>query len=155
MIFFPIFKNKKGFTFLELLIVIAIISSLSILAFPLYSNYLSDSFSNTFLLELEAGFKKTRQKSFSSMNNSSYGIYFDKALGNFVFYQGDSYVERIDEFSVKISSSLEVIEPKESVDIILAKGDGAPEKEQVFIFYSKDSLEKKITINKYGAIFFD
>lgn len=74
-------KNKKGFTLIELMIVIAIIGILSLIAYPAYQNYIIKLQITEALYELSIP-KKTMEIAISEGK----GFYF--TLGNKDIYQG-------------------------------------------------------------------
>ena len=156
---FIFYKAKKngGFTFIEVLIVLMIFSSLAFFSLPVYSHFFTKTNSHSDLLKIENLLKRTRQKSFSSFNNSSFGVFLDKDNHSFVFYEGDSFLDRNEDGDIvfEYEESLELISPTEDTNVNFLRGEGRPNNEVVFLFSTKKAEEKSIIINKFGAIFIE
>ncbi len=148
-------KNVKGFTLVEMLIVLAIFSSLFFLAIPVTSHYFTNSNFDKDILRVESLLKQTRGKSFSSYNNSSHGVYFDLSSKKFIFYQGESFALRDnnEDIEFELNSSLIVVSPPENKDINFLAGESILNIDIDYIFEDKLGRKKKILINKYGGIF--
>jgi len=147
-------KNNDGFTLVEVLIVLAIFSSLTFLSAPIYFNFSKNTYFSNDLLKIENLIKRTRQKSFSSLNNSSFGFFLDRDVQQFIFYEGNSFIERSQNSDIifDYKDSLKLIAPLENIDINFFRGSGRPDNEILFLFETGEEKNKSISINKYGAI---
>jgi prepilin-type N-terminal cleavage/methylation domain-containing protein len=71
-----ILKNHKGFTLIEILVVLGVILSIFAVTFPFVINRPSEAQLEKYALELEFSIFSTQQNAYSAKNNKSYGIAF-------------------------------------------------------------------------------
>ncbi|MBN2838778.1 MAG: hypothetical protein JXM74_08505 [Fusobacteriaceae bacterium] len=140
---------------MELLIVIAIISTLGLLSFPMYTHFYKTTYAGSDAIKIENLLKRTRQKSLSSINDSSFGVFLNRDDAKFVFYQGSSFETREVNMDQEIIYKLSLVSPAENVDINFLSGQGFPDKEQIFLFESDNGDIISIVINKFGGIFLE
>jgi len=95
------FKNSKGFTLYELIVVLAITSIIVAAAVPVYGNFqgklqLLDSSADIVQI-----LRTARGQSLVGYNDSAHGVYFvinNSGVDSFIFYQGDSYTARNQDY---------------------------------------------------------
>ncbi len=98
-----IFSHAKGFTLLELLIVIALIAVISTLGLLVGMDfYRTYAFSYERQVVVSA-LEKARNQALSNINQARHGVYF--AGGNYVIFQGLTYASRNMAFDQVISAS--------------------------------------------------
>jgi len=150
-------NKKNGFTIIELLLVVGMFSILLFISFPLYSKFYLLNYSKSDLLKIENLFKIAREKSFSSFEDSSYGIYLNVSEGTFIFYKGDSYNLRdgSKDFAFNYKESLKLIYPKENTDINFSKRTGNTNLSIGFLFETKNNKQKSIIVNKFSNIYIE
>jgi prepilin-type N-terminal cleavage/methylation domain-containing protein len=149
--------KNNGFTILELLLVIGIFSILLFISFPLYSKFYLLNYSKSDLLKIENLFKITREKSLSSFEDSSYGIYLNVSEETFIFYKGDSYNLRDDsrDYVFNYKESLKLVYPKENTDINFSKRTGETNLSIGFLFETKNNKQKSIIVNEFSNIYIE
>lgn len=156
-----IIKSRKslpaGFTLVELLISISILTLLSSLAFPVYNNLYASTKLEEAAIYAEEELMVTRNLAASGYNDSNYGLYFDisvSGIDKMIRYRGDSYVARETSYDVikNFDEAIEVSSTFSGNEINFSNGTGAPSNVgSVDILYN-DGSTRKIIINEYGII---
>ena len=82
-------SDQKGFTFIEILIVVAILLILLALALPTYRIFIRESDLNTAYEELVGNIRAAQTKTLASEGESQHGIHFENDY--YVLFQGNSY----------------------------------------------------------------
>lgn len=82
-------KNTRGFSALELVIVIAILAALLASIVPSFMNFRRSSILNTETQELVTVINRARLLSVSSKNDQQFGVHFE--AGRVVLFQGAAY----------------------------------------------------------------
>ena len=89
-------KNKqKGFTLIELGVVIALMVSSALLLLPVGTNYYKLNMLKNTEQEIISALNQAKASAMANKNNSSYGIKFNNNLHSYTIFQGDSYSERV------------------------------------------------------------
>lgn len=93
--------NKKGFTLIEILIVLTIVVLLAAASYPIYSNFYRLSSVEAAKNEVVQNLRIAREYATSSKNNSSAGIYF---FGHeYTIFSGGSYLSRDQNYDMNFS----------------------------------------------------
>ncbi|OGH85821.1 MAG: hypothetical protein A2493_02220 [Candidatus Magasanikbacteria bacterium RIFOXYC12_FULL_33_11] len=156
-------KNKKAFTFLELIIVIAITGILITAASPVYGSFqvklqLLDSSA-----DIIQALRTARGQSLVGLNDDAHGVYFNidsNGVDSFTLYQGDSYELREVEYDLTITlksalsiSNTTFTEIGGNVDINFSKGGLAiPNNLGSLTISHSVTGSKSISVNKYGKV---
>ena len=148
--------NQQGITFLELLLVIAIIVVLAAAATPIYSNFQPQSQLNGSVSQIVQSLRTGVEFSKARYNNAGHGLYLEINPGNdrVILYQGDSYATRDSSYDriitmdppITLSSSL----PGNEVNF--TKGTGYPNNTGTIVIAHSAAGSRSITINAYGVI---
>lgn len=103
------FFNKKGFTVVELLIVVALIIIMAVLAVPVYSNFQSTTQLNDETIQLVQTLRVARQRSLAGLNSYNHGVKLEN--DNYILYQGVSYQLRdgLYDRKIKLNNSLNLV----------------------------------------------
>lgn len=83
----------RGFTFIELIIVIAIISILAVLSVPVVGNFASRTQIDATTSEVVSALRFSQQKAMAVEQDSQFGVYFDDANNKFYLFRGTSYTD--------------------------------------------------------------
>lgn len=118
-------ENKTGFTLIEIIIVIAILGSLSAVIVSGFISFNKNSILNNSSEEFISALKLAQSKSMSSEDYSSYGVYINPVdLTQYILFKGSSYAGRVPSFDQVYSLENNV----EFNSVILYKGGvGFPE----------------------------
>jgi len=154
---------KKGFTFLELIVVTAISGILVVASVPVYGNFqvklqLLDSSA-----EIVQTLRTARQQSLVGYNNANHGVYFDinsSGIDSFTLYQGSSYETRDIDYDLlfNLKSSLVLSNSSftltgDDIDINFAKGGlGLPDNIGALVLSHTVTGSKTISVNEYGKV---
>jgi len=92
------FSSQKGFTLLELLLVLAIIAIIAAFTFPIYTGFQLSQIHDTRTEEIVQALRQAQSKSMAGQNDSSWGVYFDSSNNKFVIFQGTSYASRVSDY---------------------------------------------------------
>lgn len=148
--FLYIKKNKKGFTIVELLVVISIASLLSGLAFSSYKIYQKSNnltiATNTFVNT----FRRAQLKSRIRTENSDWGVKIDN--NEIVMFKGGNFIERDNEYDETYDLPND-IEVSGTSTIILKKTTGFPTSSSTIII-SNNHGTKNIEFNSKGILFY-
>ncbi len=80
---------KDGFTLLELIIVVAILSFISLFVFSAFTDYKDTQVAEATVVEINSLIKETRQKTISAETSSQFGLHF--ATSSLVVFEGATY----------------------------------------------------------------
>ncbi|MDD2656791.1 MAG: prepilin-type N-terminal cleavage/methylation domain-containing protein [Patescibacteria group bacterium] len=157
------FKNSKGFTLYELIVVLAITSIIVAAAVPVYGNFqgklqLLDSSADIVQI-----LRTARGQSLVGYNDSAHGVYFvinNSGVDSFVFYQGDSYTARNQDYdqttelkSVLAISNSSFTLSNNNIDINFTKGGlGLPNNTGSLILSHSITGQKNISVNSFGMV---
>ncbi len=146
-------KQKKGFTALEILIVIAIIAIIGGVLLPSFGAMRRDQVLKSAVEDVASALDKARSESLSSRDSSEYGVHFETNMA--VIFTGVAY-------TAGASSNQEVaISAPASISAITLSGGGSevyfdrlsgePNKTGT-ITITNDSASKVITISATGSV---
>lgn len=118
---------EKGFTVIELLVVIGITVILALTAAPIYGNFQSSAQLNAVSVQITQDIRLVKQRSLSGLNGLTQGIKF--AAGGYTIYQGESYAARATIYDrvVNLTGSLTLTTTLPGNEINFSKGLGAPD----------------------------
>ncbi|PIZ96828.1 MAG: hypothetical protein COX80_00300 [Candidatus Magasanikbacteria bacterium CG_4_10_14_0_2_um_filter_33_14] len=155
--------NKRGFTFLELIVVLAISGILMAAAVPVYGSFqvklqLLDTSS-----DVVQALRTARGQSLVGLNDSAHGVYFDidsSGIDSFTIYQGDSYELRevAYDLTTTLKSSLSITNSSftligNDIDINFAKGGlSIPNNIGALTLAHSVTGSKNVSVNEYGKV---
>jgi len=104
-------KSKRGFTFVELLVVMAIMTALAAIIFTSFRNYALRQSLSSFSSQLRNDFIESRHKTVASFDGTSYGIWIGTTslalFASSTYTPGDPTLEyRLYDTGVTATSSL-------------------------------------------------
>ncbi|OGF26840.1 hypothetical protein A2303_01785 [Candidatus Falkowbacteria bacterium RIFOXYB2_FULL_47_14] len=147
----------KGFTLIELFIVIGIFVVLASVAMPVYGGWLSAAQLDAAIAETRSGLRQARTLGIAGKNDSAHGIYFsiDPAGADaFVLYQGSTYAARETGYDLEtaLPGSLE-IGFDGGAEINFSKGSGEPDAAgTITITHGGSGETAQIVVNGLGII---
>lgn len=142
-------KNKKGFTLLEILLVIVLMGGLAVLSAPVYNAYKIKNDLNVAVNTTAQTLYRAQVLSQAVDGDDSWGV--NIANGNIVIYKGLSYAARDIEFDEEYEISLQITITGQS-DIIFSKFSGLPQVTGDIILTSINNESKTININSQGMV---
>jgi prepilin-type N-terminal cleavage/methylation domain-containing protein len=137
----------KGFTLLELLLSVAIITILGGVAVPLYSIYESKTSVSVLSDAVVDSLRSTALFSVSGKENSQWGVHFD--TGEITIFKGNSFSSRDTSYDNIISLQDELV--FSGINDIYFTNKGIPDKTGTITIKSGKE-EKNITIDSNGII---
>ena len=90
------FKNKTGFTLVEILVVIGIIALLSALTFPLFRNFQKQTDLIDSAEKIVSALRLAQYKTLASDQDDQWGVFFSTStsLNQYVLFKGQNYQSR-------------------------------------------------------------
>lgn len=146
-------NNSFGFTFLEMIIAIAILALLIAVALPKFSAFKNSQVVSNSAEEIISAVSKARSQTLSSVASSEYGVHFD--TNQIVIYKGTSYSS-----SDASNEIVKIVSPATISNISLTGGvsefyfdrlSGAPSKTGTVTVSVSGASSKTITISASGA----
>lgn len=147
------FLKKNGFTVMELLIVVAIISILAAIVIPDFGALKRNQIFKSTINEVNSLIQKARNNATSSVDSSNYGVHFES--GQVVLFKGNTYGApgtTLETISLQSSVSISGVNFTGGVsDIVFAKGTGIPNVSGEISIVSSSDV-RAISINGTGSI---
>ena len=144
----------KGFTVVELLIVMGILLFISALSFPLYNNWLPRTVLSSVQAELLQSLREVQASSRGGENQSRFGLYFD-SNNNYTVYQGNDYASRDPSYDriINLENNIAFDLSWAGTELNFATSTGLPSATGTISIVNSLSDESKIIlINRYGII---
>lgn len=139
----------RGFTIIELILVIAIISIIALLSSPLYSRFLLQNAVDNTVDQLSGSLRKAQVYSMMGKQSSAWSV--NSSSNTITLYKGASFAGRDPAFDEKFS-----VNPSVSIsgmtDISYTKVTGLPTPTTATITISSGSNSKTVTINSQGVV---
>lgn len=139
---------KKGFTLIELIIVIALISILGFLSTGFYSRFYNQNAVSTVTDELTQEFRKAQIYAMTGKQNGNWGVHNN--ITSIILFQGSAFAGRntaFDEtFSVNSNISISGL-----TDLIFSRMTGTPSATPTIIISSANNT-RTITVNSQGVV---
>jgi len=143
--------TKRGFTFIELLIVIAIITVLLGLSVPVGINFYRKQQLDTVTNGIVQALRRAQLKAMSQADYS-FGVYVDNGYaGEYILFRGDSYGASDDQESFNVPSSFSFSGLSE---IVFSELKGIPSATGSIVFTSGNNIGT-IYINEFGKISYE
>ena len=147
----------KGFTIIELLIVIAITLILATLSASLYGNLQVSSQLNDSTSQMLQATRTARERSVARVNNSAHGVYFEINPGaddRYILYQGSSYAARDSSHdrATTLANSLSLSTTLTGSEVNFSMGFGVPDNTGSVILTHDVNGTRTITINSFGMV---
>lgn len=139
----------KGFTIIELILVVAIMLTLSVMAPVFYSRFLLQNAVANTVDQFTGSFRKAQTYSMMGKQGSAWSVnYSSNAI---TLYKGTSFASRDSSFDEKFSvnSSVSV---SGITDVSFARFSGLPNPSTSSITVSSGNNSKNITINSQGVV---
>lgn len=151
------FSNQKGFTFIELLIVIGLTVILASATIPVYGQLQNSSQFNSAISETAQALRLAREYSLAGRNNSSFGVYFEVneyGSDKCVLYQGDSYLTRDESYDIELvfEKTVNITTTLIDNEVNFSKGSGRPSNTGGIKFTANNGTERTIQIYDLGAV---
>ncbi len=148
---------RAGFTVIELLVVIGIAVVLAAAAAPLYGNLQVSVQLNENISQIIQTTRSARENSFSRLNNSSHGVYFEiNPSGNdrFILYQGDSYAARdaSHDRAVILDPSLSLSTTLSGNEVNFSKGLAVPNATGTVTISHDVKGSRTMAVNRLGMV---
>lgn len=150
--------NKRGFTLIELILVIGILSVIFAISAPIYGNWQVAIQSDTAAIEIKTALELAKSRSRSGYYNSEHGVYFDineSGADSYTIYKGQNYALRDqgqDDLRV-LSNCLNLSTSLPTNEINFSKGLGEQSATgTITIVNSATSQTQTLSINELGVI---
>jgi len=141
---------KKGFTLIELMIVIALIFMFSGLTLPVGFNFYQESTLKDQARNLENSLRKAQAMAMTGRGDSNAGVRIEE--GQYIIFEGESYEKSREDMTIPLPIALLITGPKE---IVFQKTTGLPiipEEKPIIITLTFGSNSQEININSQGKI---
>ena len=139
----------KGFTAIEILLVIAIAVVLFALVFPLGINFYRDWQLQNNTQQILQALRKAQSRAMASELDSSFGVYIQES--SYVLFKGDSFENRDNQFDEIFNLPLLIVVDSLPKEVVFSKIDGKPQSAREIIINS-DGDSETIKINEAGRI---
>lgn len=140
---------RKGFTIIELLLIIALISILAAVSAPLYTSFLAKNHLENKTFEVKNTLHKAQSNAMSGKQNANWGVYFTS--GQFVLFAGESFASRngaFDEIHIFPAS----VSASGLNEIIFQKPKGLPSTTGIITISSTEGANNILTITREGIV---
>lgn len=138
------FHKLKGVTLIELLLVVVIVSTITILSAPFYSRFLTQNAVGNTVDQLVASLRKAQIYSMMGKQNNTWGVKYSAATKKITLYlSGSSAFDEI----YSVNNNITVAD----FDITFAKITGLPSTSPT-ITITGNNNSKTITINSQGVV---
>ncbi|MCA9364673.1 MAG: type II secretion system protein [Candidatus Moranbacteria bacterium] len=144
-------RFRRGFTLLEVLLVIAMIVAVSFVGAPLFQSF---QVRNDLALSASAASSMLRRAqvlSYSGANDESWGVSFQS--GSIVLFQGSSYATRDASFDDVYDLS-ETIVPSGVSEIVFDRLSGRPQSTGTIILTIPSGENVSLSVNGWGAVLY-
>lgn len=146
-------NKSRGITIIELLVVVAVISTLGVLSTAFYARFLTQNAVDNVDNQLVASFRKAQVYSMMGKQNGVWGVKYDSAAKKITLYLSGSGA--FDEsFSVNSNINIEFSDGSDFTNITFAKITGLPPSGSypLTITISGGNNSKIITVNSQGVV---
>lgn len=146
--FFRRFYFARGFTVLELLLVIVIISFLSLMTVSFYSRFINQNAASNTVDQLVGSLRKAQTYAMAGRQNNNWGVYYGNS--QIVLFAGNTYAGRVTGFdeSFDVPSSVAV---SGFTQMYYSRITGLPSASQL-ITVSSGNTSKTVTVNLQGVV---
>jgi prepilin-type N-terminal cleavage/methylation domain-containing protein len=148
-------KAKKGFTMLELLIVIAITAILSVGAVSLYANQQKAKILDNTAQEIANYLRYAQQKSVSQEQGLQWGVHFDNPSSGsdfYALYTGTTYSSPIETKYLPTGIIFTTPATGNSINISFNKLTGTSTSQSLVIQSTSSNATKTISVSSQGLI---
>lgn len=149
-------RNKRGVTLLELLLVVAIMSTMSVMTVAFYSRFFNQNAVDNTVDQLVGSFRKAQQYAMMGKQGSNcigppcnWGVNY---LSNTItLYLGNSFANRTQAFDEKftVNSSINL---GAFSDINFTHATGLPAGAQALTITGPNNISKNLTVNAQGVV---
>lgn len=142
-------EQYRGFTLIELILVMAIISFIAMLSSPLYSRFLLQNAVGNTVDELSGSLRKAQTYAMAGKQDSAWSVNYSS--NTITLYKGTNFASRDPSFDETFS-----VNPNVTVsgitDISFAKATGLPTPSTANISISSGNNNKTVTMNSQGVV---
>jgi type II secretory pathway pseudopilin PulG len=140
---------SSGFTFIELLLVIALVLMISIPAAVFYTRFIYQMAVRDTSEGLEGMLKEAQALAMSGKENSSWGVKYDPP--SIILFQGNSFSERNPAFDeiFSINQNVEISGFSETVFRVIS---GRPAEALPQVVVSHGNIQESFSLNPEGAV---
>lgn len=143
--------RARGFTLVELIVVIAILSLLMVATVPIYTSFTSFNVVQSYKQEMLQNIRLAQTSAESGKAASAFGVYVES--DQYVMYQGATYASRVvSEDRVFVFES--TVRASGLAEVNFAKKTGLPSAiGTITLTHSANNRQEIITINAAGFIY--
>ncbi|PIS05349.1 MAG: hypothetical protein COT81_01705 [Candidatus Buchananbacteria bacterium CG10_big_fil_rev_8_21_14_0_10_42_9] len=145
------FENKIGFTLVELLIVLGILSVVAVLAVPFYQSTVVNSDFDIAADNIKKTLRRAETNAATGFQDDSWGVFF---MGNsFTLYKGESFAARDTDFDEAVGvNAIFVLSNDFNDEINFEKYTGTPSANGTVTITSPNNETLLITVDAIGRV---
>jgi len=147
-----IFKDKKGITLIEILLVVAITLILAAASVPIIGNLQTSSQLAQESTQIIQTIRIAKERAASRLNNANHGVFFQP--NSYTLYQGISHASRDSNYdrTLTLGNALSITTSLAGDEVNFSKGLGEPDNTGTIILTHSVQGTKTITINSFGKV---
>lgn len=143
------FSQKNGFTLLELLLVLALMSALAVIAAPMYLSLQAENEMNITSVTIGDILRRAQLKSQAIDSDSAWGVEIKN--GSLIIFKGQNFANRDQTFDENFSLANTIILSGLS-EIIFSPLSGTPNTTGIIKLEHLDGRQSQLSINGLGII---
>jgi len=143
----------RGFTLVELLIVLGVLAIVSALAIPFIQSFQISSDLYTFSDTIVKTLRRAQSQAIAGQQNSDWGVYFDTGASRFILFKGNNFLTRDSDYDqIENYPAILSVSNNFGDEINFSVYSGIPSASSTITVISSGQGAQIISINSYGKI---